>query len=433
MKLKHMKLENFQCFKCLDLEFDDITLILADNGGGKSSVLEAIRLSFGALLKRFPDISGVDPTRKHLRIDRNGHAAPYLRITSVLDSGIQWDRTHKRDKSKKTQAAIPPAVGFKYLNSYADSFIDAFNDNEKFILPIIAYYSTERSVVDEMPQRRRNWQKSFRPFDALQDGLLGKANFRRFLEWFNEMEEQERRERERLQTFQFSLPALSVVRNAIEKMIPNYSNPRIEKSPLRFVVDRNGVEFRIDQLSDGFRITLAMVADIAGRLAEANPNMTEPLEAPGIVLIDEVDLHLHPKWQRRIVSDLRNTFPNVQFIITTHSPVVALGSPDEKCTIIHFDTNHNKQVQPKSSLETFNINRLLVSEFFDLPNSRNPKWDEKIARRDELLKREETEPVANELKRLNAELLPLSGESKDDVEARRIIQEAARILSDDQD
>jgi predicted ATP-binding protein involved in virulence len=81
-------------------------------------------------------------------------------------------------------------------------------------------------------------------------------------------------------------------------------------------------ELRIEQLSDGYRTTLAMVMDIAARMAEANPKAKSPLEADGVVMIDEVDLHLHPGWQQTILSDLVSTFPRVQFIVSTHSPQI---------------------------------------------------------------------------------------------------------------
>lgn len=81
---------------------------------------------------------------------------------------------------------------------------------------------------------------------------------------------------------------------------------------------------RFNDLSDGYRNMVAMVADIAYRCAQLNPQMGEDVtvNTKGIILIDELDLHLHPKWQRRVVPDLRKTFPNIQFIITSHSPFI---------------------------------------------------------------------------------------------------------------
>jgi len=94
------------------------------------------------------------------------------------------------------------------------------------------------------------------------------------------------------------------------------------RDPLRMVVTKNNCELRIEQLSDGEKCLLAMVGDLARRLAIVNPSLDDPLHGEGVVLIDEIDLHLHPTWQRMILPRLMETFPNCQFIVTTHSPQI---------------------------------------------------------------------------------------------------------------
>ena len=116
---------------------------------------------------------------------------------------------------------------------------------------------------------------------------------------------------------------LEIVTKTIEKFIPEYSNLRVTRIPTpHMLVEKNGETIRLDQLSDGEKNMIAMIGDIARRLSMANPRMENPLEGDGIVLIDEIDLHLHPLWQRLIVSKLTEVFPNCQFIISTHSPQV---------------------------------------------------------------------------------------------------------------
>jgi len=104
--------------------------------------------------------------------------------------------------------------------------------------------------------------------------------------------------------------------------MPGYGNLKVRRSPLRMTLEKHGNEFRIDQLSDGEKCLLAMVGDMARRLAIANPGLGNPLGAEGVILIDEIDLHLHPAWQRKIIPRLIETFPNCQFIASTHSPLV---------------------------------------------------------------------------------------------------------------
>ncbi len=95
---------------------------------------------------------------------------------------------------------------------------------------------------------------------------------------------------------------------------------------------------RIEQLSDGYRTTLAMIMDIAARMTEANPHMADPLLSAGVILIDEIELHLHPGWQQRILGDLTRAFPNVQFIVTTHSPQILTTVAPQSIQIIEWST-----------------------------------------------------------------------------------------------
>ncbi|RKZ54175.1 MAG: hypothetical protein DRR00_01875, partial [Candidatus Parabeggiatoa sp. nov. 3] len=135
----------------------------------------------------------------------------------------------------------------------------------------------------------------------------------------------ERRKQQERQDFSYKLNELTAVREAIESMLPKFKNPRIEINPLRFMIDWEQEDgrvkkFQIEQLSDGYRTVLAMVMDISSRMSEANPQLGN--NSPAIIMIDELDLHLHPKWQQSILSDLTRTFPNAQFIVTTHSPQI---------------------------------------------------------------------------------------------------------------
>ena len=117
------------------------------------------------------------------------------------------------------------------------------------------------------------------------------------------------------------------MRQAISSMLPEVSDPRTESNPPRFIVSQKSEhgqveKLSLDQLSGGYRIVLALAADLARRMVQGNPHLDDPLKSEAIVLIDEVELHLHPGWQQRILGDLQRTFPNAQFIVSTHSPQV---------------------------------------------------------------------------------------------------------------
>lgn len=121
--------------------------------------------------------------------------------------------------------------------------------------------------------------------------------------------------------FVFPDPHLEAVREALRQFLPEFDNLTVRRNPLRMEVEKNGERLTVNQLSDGEKCLIALIGDLARRLAIANPVLRNPLDGEGVVLIDEIDLHLHPKWQRLVVPKLRTVFPNCQFVISTHSPM----------------------------------------------------------------------------------------------------------------
>ena len=163
------------------------------------------------------------------------------------------------------------------------------------------------------------------------------------------------------------------MRKAVQAMLPGFDNLRVKRNPSRLVVTKNGIEYNVNQLSDGEKCTLALIGDLARRIAMANPNLPDPLEGVGIVLIDEIELHMHPSWQRRILPTLRRTFPNIQFIITTHSPQV-LGEVDDNFNIfmLSADKQDHIAVETLNRMDGFDSNYIL-EKFMDT-NSANPNF-----------------------------------------------------------
>jgi predicted ATP-binding protein involved in virulence len=136
---------------------------------------------------------------------------------------------------------------------------------------------------------------------------------------------------------------LMTVAKAIEKFVPDYSSLRVKRTPRpHMLINKEGFEFNLDHLSDGEKNLITLVGDIARRLAIANPNARNPLHGSGIILIDEIDMHLHPRWQRLMVPQLLEVFPNCQFIITTHSPQIISHIRPE--SLFLFEQKNNKLV-----------------------------------------------------------------------------------------
>ncbi len=356
MKIKQLTLTNFRCFDALSLSFDErLTLLIARNGAGKSTVLDALAIALGAFLTRLPGVSGLNPKKTDFLVNTVGDKPAYMRIHCQTEDGLCWDKTEKRDQSKKTLQQIPTGIGLKQLNAYVDSWINAYNDKQAFELPVFIYYGTGRGVFS-VPQRKRSFAQTFPRFDTFKDALESRTNFKRFVEYFYFLEDQENRLQKQQRSFDVELPELRAIRLAISHMMPGFSSPR-SSSPAGIIVDwhkseTETTELRIEQLSDGYRTTLAMVMDIASRMAEANPEKTAPLEGKGVVLIDEVDLHLHPSWQREFLPRLQQTFPQLQFIVSTHSPFIIQSVKEAK--LIDLDNTlsaPSHSLTPERSLE----------------------------------------------------------------------------------
>ncbi len=382
MKLERLLLHNFRCFRHLAIDFnDDLTVIVAENGAGKTAVLDAIAIGFGRYLTKLPGIAGIKIRDGDVRIERNERPAHFMVVgweARTLDGSlIEWAAGRRNMASPKPlriseQLQETLKKGMKQIDDFTNQLVEAEASGQAYFLPVIAYYGTSRAIREEV-QRRRGLRKQFTRFEALAGALEPDSSFRSAFEWFNAMEDQERREKEVRRDFDYRLPELQTVRTAIVRMLgPEFSNPRTEIRPLRFVIDRavgNGEvqTLRITQLSDGYRVVLGLVMDLARRMTQANSHFVadgnlimNPLDLPAIALIDEVDLHLHPSWQQRVLTDLMRTFTKTQFIVTTHSPQV-LSRVDASCIRVLRQTMDPETGQQVSAIERVSTQTLGVS------------------------------------------------------------------------
>jgi predicted ATP-binding protein involved in virulence len=322
MKIQSLQLLNFRGFKSLSVDFlRGTTAFVGVNGVGKSTVLDALAIALSQLTWR---IIGSPLKARPIALDDIAQGADYARITVAVElkgKTVNWSIATNRKKGgysdplrksnlEDLNAAIA-ALNAEWEHVSSERF-------DPYDLPLAVYYDVNRAVLD-VPIRVKE-KPRFTPYEVYADALdHGGADFKRFFIWFRNREDYENEQRRDDSNHRDR--ALEAVRTSIA-VFTDFRDLRIRRTPLRMTVVKRGVELNVTQLSDGERNMLALVGDMARRLSVLNPSLTNPNLGQGVVLIDEIDLHLHPKWQRTVVGSLERTFPNCQFIITTHSPQV---------------------------------------------------------------------------------------------------------------
>lgn len=180
----------------------------------------------------------------------------------------------------------------------------------------------------------------------------------------------------------------------------------------------------------GYRTMTAWIVDFASRLLERYPDLDDPLSGPAVCLVDEIDLHLHPRWQRELISHLTQLFPQTQFVVTAHSPLVVQAAKDANLIVLRREADHVVIDRHSSSVRNWRLDQILTSELFELPSSRPPELDAVMQERDALLAKAELTPAdERRLKELRKVIgnLP-TGETPEDIEAMDLIRRAAERL-----
>lgn len=433
MDIKKLTLNHLGRFDSLEVDVaptaehpSNVTIFIGNNGAGKTSILEALATSLSWFVARLRNEKGSGNVINELAIFDNAPAASItLQLSDYAQSSndselslYEWTLVKARKGRKSDKSSQ-----LSQLNKLVDSYRQQLTDNDDASLPLIAYYPVERSVLD-IPLKIRN-KHNFDQIDGYDSALNQGVDFRRFFEWFREREDIENEEQnrsssrvitdyiedfakvedmvfgnkerldsldkediesvlqkfERINRFSASLKKieyehqdkqLSAVRTAISAFMPDLSNIRVQRKPrLHMAVDKNGQSLNVMQLSQGEKSLMALVGDIARRLAMMNPDLDDPLQSDGIILIDEVDMHLHPSWQRNLVRRFTDTFPNCQIILSTHSPLVI---SDQKDILVYLLSNGEIGTLP--SLYGADVNTVLL-EAMDT-DVRNPDINDKL-------------------------------------------------------
>lgn len=358
MRISRLILENFRGFERLELPFaaNNITVLIGENGSGKSSVLGALAVVLDHMAARIGGVRvPVVLVRQDVRL-----GAPSLRIAVEVSAG---------NAHGACSLAFPPRDSNLDFGEggFRRELADLIRGGWYAILCLYTPHRVLRSASpgsDSTPARRGQAHEG--AFDA------GDRNFVPLLTWWREEEDRENEIRLN-DDAEYRSPMLEVVRLGLARFLARL--PGADFARVRFtrvgvdvpkagmmVLEKRGTTLRLDQLSDGENTLLLMVADIARRLALASRGADASLEGSGVVLIDEIDLHLHPKWQRAVLPALRAAFPNLQFIATTHSPQV-LGNLHRDSVVLLEDFRIVTDTPPTFGRDSTSI----LSDLMGLP------------------------------------------------------------------
>jgi predicted ATP-binding protein involved in virulence len=357
MKIKKLKLYKFRCFEGYELELAErFTLLIGDNGSGKTAILDALAISTNAFLHDITEIKIGD--KRHLTFDdirksiitmgqtpiEEAEEIAEVHSNYVLNNQIiGWSESIEIQDNKPELNYF--GNSYEDLSKLVDDLIKNRSDINSFF-PVIAYYGTGRlwkitdSNLETLPPSSR-----LLGYENCLNSALG---LERLLRWFKTQELAALQKQERRHV-------LEAVREAIISMIPDaqkvFWDIDLDELVIETVIQEKLHSMPFHLLSDGYRNMVGMVADIAYRMATLNPQLESEAikQTEGIVLIDEIDLHLHPKWQGIVVERLLNTFPKVQFVASSHSPFIIQSLYHKKdCLLWDLDKNQALEIDSKS-------------------------------------------------------------------------------------
>lgn len=352
MRLKNIKISNYRCFKETSIDFDNrVTLIVGKNGAGKTAILDAVAVSVSTLLLGIDGCVSRSILKDDARYefhDLDGVIDPQRQFPVSIDSigdcfgkkNVEWIRSLNSENGNTT---IKDARKLTDISKEAQNRI--MTGDKSLILPLISYYGTGRLYAQKKEKRNIKSLTEFKRQVGYLDCMAAESNEKLMLNWFQIQTLKSLLEQQKTGVVEKPL-LLRTVETAICKCferISGYKNTGIifDLDTHRLVLEFETVngslqKFAMDEMSDGYKNTLSMIGDIAYRMAVLNPMLGEKVleETPGVILIDEIDLHLHPQWQQTIISDLNAIFPNIQFIVSSHAPEVINSVAKEQIRIL---------------------------------------------------------------------------------------------------
>ena len=356
MNVTGLNLTNFRVIERAEFRFHPgMNLIVGVNGVGKTSVLDALAVCLAAVVKEANKLrtKATPFNSDDIRIGAEYVTAECHFRLGQQELGYLVHKPREASTPQEHKAGMPREQ--VHVTPDRTEFFSVGRDKPAILLvtnevrPLAVLFSTNRAVPsDRIPSSRLT---AGGVVAATADALVNRELRLGEVAWWMKTREELSREQPKEGRI------LTSCEDVTRRFLPGYRNLRQdgEERP-QLWIDRDATSIPVRQLSDGERGSLALVLDLTRRLALANPTLDDPAsKAEAVVLIDELDLHLHPKWQRRIVHNLTAAFPRCQFIATTHSPQIIGEVPHDRIQIIAdgqvYSPSHSYGVDSSRVLE----------------------------------------------------------------------------------
>ena len=352
MKLKKIRIINYRCFKDANIDFDEhTTLIVGKNGAGKTAILDAVAVAVSTFLLGIDGGVGRSILKDDARYefhDLDGTVDPQHQFPVSIESigdcldnhDVKWVRSLNSESGNTT---VKEARELTNISKEAQKRI--MTGDKSLILPLISYYGTGRLYAQKKEKKNIKSLTEFKRQVGYVDCMAAESNEKLMLNWFQIQTLKSLQEQQRTGKVEKSL-LLKTVEKAICKCFERISGSKnasiiFDLDTHRLVLNFESADgslqkFAMDEMSDGYKNTLSMIGDIAYRMAVLNPMLGDKVleETSGVIVIDEIDLHLHPQWQQTIISDLNTIFPKIQFIVSSHAPAVINSVAKEQIRIL---------------------------------------------------------------------------------------------------
>ena len=362
IRFDNLRLHNFRCFQDCEISFQsDLTVLVARNGLGKTAVLDAVALALGLFVDTVSGTHSWGGFRKRdIRRVREGEQTVtppgYIQFEAEAEidgQQLSWRRWMRNDakQERTSKSDAKPLIG---ASQTIHERLQADDGGAPFALPLIAYYGTGRRWQGDTKHSRPNVQVVNERCLGYIDCLNGAANYSMFAEWYEHTFTSLAQSTPVTGIRKANRPEflLAAVNRAVDRVLEaetGWRGLRWDSDDRQLILEHpvHG-QLPLDFLSDGVRNTAALVADVAHRCARLNPHLQDAAkETTGILIIDEVDLHLHPEWQQLMIRMLRDAFPNLQLILSTHSPQILSTIKSEAIRIISVSNGIGNVATPE--------------------------------------------------------------------------------------